>query len=107
MPRRKKQKFIEGAILRISYGDGRSAFAQLHLDDWLRVLEGNAEADPADLDAVAARPERFRVLIASEMALGGQWPLVGTAAVRPEDRWIPDLFVQLGEGRNRSGARGD
>lgn len=94
MARRTKQKFTEGTIVQIPYGDGQQAYAQMLVDPWIRVFYGLAGQSADDLESLVARPERFRLCVFGSSIRDGRWPVIGHVPLRPEDREIPDQFVQ-------------
>lgn len=91
--RKKRQDFVEGAIVRIAYEGGEHTYAQLLVDPWIRVFDA-AGKEFADLSQLVTRPVLFKVAIHTFAVIEGRWPIVGHVPLRPEDRRIPDQFVQ-------------
>lgn len=94
MKRDKKQKLVEGAIVRVPYEPGRHTYAQLLVEPWIRVFDAPSGDEADDLERVISSPVLFTVATQPFAVSDGRWPVVGHAPLRREERRIPDQFVQ-------------
>lgn len=94
MKRQKKQRFVEGAIVRVPYGDGRHTYAQLIEDPWIRVFDHSSTGEVEDLESIISKPVLFTVAVHTFGITEGRWPILGQAQLRPEDRRLPNQFIQ-------------
>ena len=83
----------EGDLLKIDLGDGRHSYAQVAAEPLIVFFEGGSADDLAPED-VSRLPVLFRLWVANHAVTRGRWPVIGRAALSPENRAEPFFYKQ-------------
>lgn len=93
MQRVSKVRRREGDLLKIDLGDGRQSYAQVAAEPLIVFFEGGSvdELAPEDLSRL---PVLFRLWVVNHAVTHGRWPVIGRAALTPENREEPFFYKQ-------------
>ena len=89
-----KQEFMEGSIVRIDYDGQRHTYAQLITEPWVRVFDFPTDQEIEDIENILQKPELFTIAIHTYGITEGRWPVVGNVPLSPQEKRIPDEFLQ-------------
>jgi hypothetical protein len=94
MARKKRQRFEEGALVHIPFGRGRHGYGQLLVDPWIRVFDHASGEELDEPGSILAQPVLFTVAVHTFGITEGRWQVIGRVPLGPEDRRLPDQFMQ-------------